>query len=88
MKTLTVAEAAKKLTGCVRRVYYRHESFELVRNGVPHARLVPVNGSGCNTHELADDLAEARLLTEDRRALGSAIRKGRKQLKPLKNPWA
>jgi len=86
MKTLTVAEAAKKLTGCVKRVYYRHESFELVANGVPHARRAPVNGSGCDTHELGDDLAESRLFTRDRRALGSAIRKGRKQLKPLKNP--
>jgi len=86
MKTLTVAEAAKKSTVCVPRVYCRHESFELVRNGVPHARLVPVNGSSCNTHELADDLAEARLLTEDKRALGSAFRKGRKQFKPLNNP--
>ena len=88
MKTLTVAEAAKKLGGCVKLVYSRHESFELVRNGVPHAHLVPVNACGCNTHELADDLAEAQILTEDRRALGFEIRKGRKQFKPLKNPWA
>ncbi len=88
MKTLTVAEATKKLSDFVERVYCQHESFELVKKGVPHALLVPVNGTGCNTHQLAEDLAGAKLSVEDRRALASAIRKGGKQLKPLKNPWA
>lgn len=87
MKTLTVTEAAKNLADCLKRVYHQHESFELVKNGVPYAHLVPVNGASCNTHELADDLAEAELSAEDRRALASAVRKGRKHLKPLKNPW-
>jgi antitoxin (DNA-binding transcriptional repressor) of toxin-antitoxin stability system len=87
MKTLTVAEAKKKLTQCIDRVYGGHESFELIRNGVAQARLVPVIGTGCNTHELADDLAEAELSLEDRRAFGFAVRKARKELRPLKNPW-
>ncbi len=83
MKTLTVTEAAKKFTNCIERVYYQHESFELLKNGVPRARLVPASRHGCNTHELADDLAHTQLLLEDRRSLGSAVRKGRRQLKPL-----
>ena len=88
MKTLTVSQAARNLAGCVKQVYRRHESFELVDKGVACARLVPVNGTGCNTHELADDLAEIELPAADRRALASAIRKGRRQFKALKNPWA
>lgn len=88
MKTLTVTEAAKNLSNCLKRVYYQHESYELVKNGVPYAHLVPANGASCNTHELADDVENAELSADDRRALASAVRKGRKILKPLKNQWA
>ena len=88
MKTLTITEAAKNLAECVERVYHERESFELVRKGVPRARLVPTGEAGCNTHEFADDLAGTQHTVKDRRALGSAIRKARQQLKPLKNPWA
>ena len=88
MKTLTVTKATKSFTDCLDRVYHLHESYELVKNGIPYAHLLPVDGAGCNTRELADDLAEAELSVEDRRAWASAVRKGRKHLKPLKNPWA
>ena len=88
MKTLSVAEAAKNLSHCVKCVYLEHESYELVKNGVPYARLVPANGATCNSHELAEDLEKAELSAEDRRALGSAVRRGRKTLKRLRNPWA
>ena len=87
MKTLTVTEAAKNFADCLKRVYHQHESYELVKNGVPYAHLVPANGAGCNTHELADDVDDAELSPDDRRALAAAVRKGRKLLKPLKNPW-
>jgi antitoxin (DNA-binding transcriptional repressor) of toxin-antitoxin stability system len=84
MKTLTVTEAARNLTDCVERVFRQRESFELVRNGEPRAHLVPVSGTGCTTHDLADDLAGTQLSVGDRRALRLAIRKGRQRLKPLK----
>jgi antitoxin (DNA-binding transcriptional repressor) of toxin-antitoxin stability system len=87
VKTLTVTAAAKNLAACLRQVYHQHESFELVKNGVPYAHLVPINGTSCNTHELAVDLTAVKLSLEDRRALASAVRKGRKLVKPLKNPW-
>ena len=88
MKTLTVTEAAKNLSHCLKSVYLEHESYELVKHGVPYARLVPANGAGCNTHELAEDLEKAELSAEDRRALGSALRTGRKIFQRLRNPWA
>ena len=87
MKTLSVTEASKTLSECVNRVYSRKESFAIVKLGVPYALLVPASAPGCNTHELADDLAQAVLATGDRRAFAAAVRKGRKALKPLKNPW-
>ena len=88
MKTLTVSKAAKNLYSCLKVVYLQHESFELGKNGLAYAHLVPANETSCNTHELADDVDEAKLSADDRRALASAVRKGRKLLKPLKTPWA
>ena len=87
MKTLSVAEASKSLNACVNRVYARRESFAIVKLGVPRALLVPAEASGCNTHELADDLAKTDLSAADRRSYGAAVRKGRKGLITLKNPW-
>ena len=88
MKTLSVTKAAKTLYSCLKIVYHKHETFELVKKGIPYAHLVRVKGASCSTHELADDLAEAELSADDRHALASAVRKGRKHLRPLKNPWA
>ena len=53
----------------------------------PTPHLVPANGASCTTHELADDVDETELSAGDRRTLASVVRKGRKLLKPLKNPW-
>ena len=58
-----------------------------MRKGVPCAYLIPPVEPGSTSHELADDLAEGELSTEERRSFAADIRKGRKALKPLKNPW-
>ncbi len=87
MKTLSVTKASKSFSDCVNRVYSRKESFAIVKLGVPYALLVPAPGGGSNSHELADDLANASLSAEDKRAVAAAARKGRDTLKPLKNPW-
>jgi antitoxin (DNA-binding transcriptional repressor) of toxin-antitoxin stability system len=87
MKTLSVTEASRSFSDFVNRVYSRKESFAIAKLGVPYALLVPAAATGCNSHELAADLAGANLPAEDRRNLAAAILKGRKALKPLKNPW-
>jgi antitoxin (DNA-binding transcriptional repressor) of toxin-antitoxin stability system len=87
MKTLSVTEASRSFGDWVNRVYSRKESFAIVKLGVPYALLVPAAAPACNSHELATDLASANLPAEDRRNLAAAIRRGRKALKPLKNPW-
>jgi antitoxin (DNA-binding transcriptional repressor) of toxin-antitoxin stability system len=87
MKTLSVTEASKSFSDCVNRVYSRKETFAIVKLGAPYALLVPASTEGCNSHELADDLAHVGLPAEDRRDLAATVRKGRKALKSLKNPW-
>jgi antitoxin (DNA-binding transcriptional repressor) of toxin-antitoxin stability system len=87
MKTLSVTEAYRSFSECLSRVYSRKESFAIVRLGIPYALLVPASPRGCNSHELADDLAGADWPAEDRQALAAVVRKGRKALKALKNPW-
>lgn len=86
MKTLSMTEASRSFSECVNRVYSRKETFAIVQLGVPYALLVPASPEGCNSHELADDLVNADVPAEDRRDLAAAVRKGRKALKPLKNP--
>jgi hypothetical protein len=87
VKTLSVTEASRSFSDCVKRVYVRKESFAIIKLGVPWALLVPAPARVCTSHELADDLASPSLSSEDRRNFAAALRKGRKALKPLRNPW-
>ncbi len=87
MKTLEADKAAENFTRFLSRVHAHQESFTIVKEGVPCAYPVPAGADRCNSHELAEDLARAELTLEDRRILASAVRKGRKVFKPLKNPW-
>lgn len=87
MKTLQAEEAAENFTKFLGRVHAHQESFTIVKEGVPCAYLLPARLSKCDSHEFAEDVARAELTAEDRHTLASAVRKGRKVLKPLKNPW-
>ena len=87
MKTLEADKATGNFAKFLTRVLHDEESFQIVKQGVPCAYLVPAGGSKCNSHEFAADLAEAALSLQDRRTFAAAVRKGRKTLKPLKNPW-
>ena len=86
MKILEAVEVAEHFSNFLDQVHSLHASFRIVKQGVPYGYLVPAMEHGCNSHELAADLAHAELAVVERRALGAAIRKGRKALKPLKNP--
>jgi hypothetical protein len=87
MKTVEANKAAENFTRFLSHVLTRQESFKIVMEGVPCAYLVPAGEHKCDSHELAEDLANAELSKEDRRTLAAAVRRGRKALKPLKNPW-
>lgn len=87
MKTLEASKAAANFSRVLNAVHSLHESFEIVRKGVPCAYLVPPVERASTSHELADDLAEVELSAEDRRSFAADIGTGRKALKSLKNPW-
>jgi len=87
MKTLEAEKASGDFARYLSRVFEDQESFQIEKGGVPCAYLIPAGGGKCNTHEFAADLADAVLDMRDRRDLAAAVRKGRKTLKPIKNPW-
>jgi hypothetical protein len=87
MKTLEAAKISAQFAKILDEVYSLHTSFRIVQNGVHYGYLIPSSEPGCNSHELANDLAETELSAEDRREFATVISKGRKVLKPLKNPW-
>jgi len=58
---ISVTQAARRFADCVNRVRYQGTSFVLQKNGVPVARIVPVEStSGANLERLALALREAR----------------------------
>jgi len=87
MKTMEADEAAENFTRCLNRVLAHQESFAIVKEGVACAYLIPAGSPNCDSHGLAEDLASAELSKEDRRDMAAAIVRGRKALKPIKNPW-
>jgi antitoxin (DNA-binding transcriptional repressor) of toxin-antitoxin stability system len=88
MKTMDAAKMAESFPTCLGRVVSRRESFEIVKEGIPCAYLVPAATRQSNSHQVAEDIAGVELSLAERRALSSAIFAGRKALKLLKNPWA
>lgn len=84
---MEAAKAAGNFMRLLSQVRLHQESFRIVREGVPCAYVIPAGGRVCDSHEFAEALASAEIMVPDRRALAAAVRRGRKALKPLKNPW-
>ncbi len=58
---ISVTQAARRFADCVNRVRYQGASFVLHKNGVPVARLVPIEStSGADLEQLAVALRGAR----------------------------
>jgi prevent-host-death family protein len=58
---ISVTQAARRFSDCVNRVRYQGVSFILHKNGVPIARIVPIEStSGTDLEQLAAALREAR----------------------------
>jgi prevent-host-death family protein len=58
---ISVTQAARRFADCVNRVRYQGTSFVLHKNGVPVARIVPIEStSGSDFERLATALREAR----------------------------
>jgi prevent-host-death family protein len=57
--SISVTEAARNFADCVNRVRYQDATFILHKNGVPVARLAPVEGKARNTQKLEVATSEA-----------------------------
>jgi prevent-host-death family protein len=84
--TISVTEAARNFADCVNRVHYRNQSFVLVKNGKPLARLVPETKK-VTGKELAAALSKVELTTREFAAWSKDLRKARKALKPPEDKW-
>lgn len=85
--TITVTEAARNFAECINRVHYQNQSFVLVKNGKPLARLVPERKKVCTGKELADILSRVKLSREEARAWRKDLAKARKMFKDPTDKW-
>lgn len=85
--TITVTEAARNFAECVNRAHYQSQTFVLLKNGVPFARLVPAGRPVCCGSDLAAALASVQLSDGDARSWNRELREARKKLKAPLDKW-
>jgi antitoxin (DNA-binding transcriptional repressor) of toxin-antitoxin stability system len=78
---ITVTEAARNFADCVNRAHYRNETFVLLKNGVPIARLVPAGDRACKGKQLAAALTRVELDPAEARAWSRDLKAARTTLK-------
>ncbi len=87
---ISVTAAARRFADCVNRVRYQGVSFVLQKNGIPVARIVPVeSSSGSQFEQLAVALREARkdaLLIEEEALEEEAAALPDEEVEPDKSP--
>ena len=87
-KTISVTEAARNFADCVNRAHYQSVTFILQKNGVPVARIVPVEQKKPSTgREIAAALAKVRLLPQESAAWRDDLAAARNSLIPQNDKW-
>ena len=84
---ITVTEAARNFADCVNRAHYQQQTFVLLKNGVPFARLVPARRPVCRGSDLVAALATEELSDEEARAWNRDLKAARKKLKAPADKW-
>ena len=84
---IRVTKASRNFADCVSRVYYQRVAFELVKNGIPVAQLVPRNEKICLGREAARALAEVELSPAEVKAWHRDLLAARKRLKAPTDKW-
>lgn len=84
---ITVTEAARNFAHCVNQVHYQNQSFVLVKNGKPFARLIPEAEKTCTGRKLAEALAHVELSTTEAIAWRKDLTKAHKALKTPEDKW-
>lgn len=84
---ITVTEAARNFADCVNRAHYQSQTFVLLKNGVPFARLVPAGRPACCGSDLAAALDSVQLSDADAQSWNRDLRVARKKLKAPPDKW-
>jgi prevent-host-death family protein len=84
---LSVTEASRNFADCVNRAHYQQQTFVLVKNGIPVARIVPAAKPVCRGSDLAAALARVKLTDAEARAWQRDLNAARKKLKPPVDRW-
>ena len=87
IKTISVTDAARNFADCVNRAHYQNQTFVLLKNGSPVARLVPDKEKVCKGRDLAEALANIDLPAAEAAAWHDDLRTSRKTLKVPVNKW-
>ena len=82
-----MTEAARNFADCVNRAHYQEQSFILVKNGKPLARIVPDAEKVCTGKDLAEALKDVHLTAEEAEAWRKDLAKGRNVLKKSSDKW-
>jgi antitoxin (DNA-binding transcriptional repressor) of toxin-antitoxin stability system len=85
--TITVTEAARNFADCVNRAHYQNQSFVLLKNGKPVARLIPEPEKVCTGADLVKALEKVDLKPEEARAWHEDLVAARKARKPQRDKW-
>ena len=84
---ITVTDAARNFADCVNRAHYQNQTFVLLKNGVPFARLIPAGNPLCRGIDLAAALADVELTAAEATAWNRDLKSARKKLKPPRSLW-
>lgn len=85
--TITVTEAARNFADCVNRAHYQNQTFVLLKNGKPVARLIPETEKICTGADLVKSLENVELTPEEAKAWHEDLVAARKALKPQGDKW-
>ncbi len=83
---LSVTDAARNFADCVNRAHYQRQTFVLLKNGVPFARITPA-GKTCSGPELARILASVDLSPSEAKEWQMDLKAGRAGLTPPVDRW-
>ena len=82
-----MTDASRNFADCVSPVHYQKQSFVLMKNGKPLARLIPETGKICTGRDLAEALAHVELSTAEAIAWKKDLEKARKSPTTPADKW-
>lgn len=85
--TITVAQAKRNFSECIRRVLDQGVTFVLIEDGKPRARLAPEHEKVCYGRDLAKVLKRLELPSREAKAWRRDLRAAHRLLKAPANKW-